>query len=338
MIKYLGSKRTLIPEIISAVSSLERDCSVIDLFSGTSRVGYALKANGYQVFSNDLNCYAYLIAKAIVETDSSVAKEAQEYIDMLNSLDPEPGYFTKTYSQESMFFQPHNGAKIDAIRNHIETLDIDDNMKALLIVSLILAADKVDSTCGVQMAYLKKWAKRSYNDIFLKLPPLLPSQPSKASKAYNQDAIKLSKNLSADIAYLDPPYNQHSYLGNYHIWESLALLDNPEVYGVAKKRIDVKENKSDFNSKVKIASALKAIVENIDANHIVLSFNNEGYLTKDQILEILSLRGEPLVYEHDYKRYIGARIGIHNQSGDKVGSVSHTTNKEYIFVVSNTNQ
>ena len=148
------------------------------------------------------------------------------------------------------------------------------------------------------------------------------------------DAMDAAKVLSADVAYLDPPYNQHKYLGNYHIWETLVRWDHPEIYGVACKRIDVRERKSAFNQKRQILSAMRQMVEDLDTRHLVVSFNNEGYISKDEMIDILSSRGEVFVFEKEYKRYVGAQIGIHNPQGNKVGEISHLENKEYIFIVS----
>ena len=148
------------------------------------------------------------------------------------------------------------------------------------------------------------------------------------------DAQEAVHHLSADVGYLDPPYNQHKYRGNYHIWESLVCWDKPEVYGKARKRVDVKEKSSDFNSRKRILSSMQHVVDHLDVRHIVVSFNNEGYIGKEAMVEVLSKRGDVFVIEKDYKRYVGAQIGIYNPSGSKVGDVSHVDNKEFIFLVS----
>ena len=106
---------------------------------------------------------------------------------------------------------------------------------------LIESPDRVDSSCGIQMAHLKKRASCSYNDLQLKMPDILPRSTFGKYSTTLMDARETAKKLSADVAYLDPPYNQYKYLGNYHIWETLVRWDNPEVYGVACKRIDVRE-------------------------------------------------------------------------------------------------
>ena len=135
------------------------------------------------------------------------------------------------------------------------------------------------------------------------------------------------------MTYLDPPYNQHKYLGNYHIWESLVLWDKPEVYGVACKRIDCKTRKSIFNSKPRFHDAMRQVIDNLKSPYLVVSFNNEGYITQEEMEALLSPKGHLQTIICDYKRYVGAQIGIHNPQGKRVGEVSHLKNKEFIFVV-----
>ena len=334
MIKYLGSKRTLVPAILEVIQALPGARSVVDLFSGTARVGHGLKGAGYRVTANDHNTYAATLARCYVQSDrGDRAEEAQQLIRELNRLPGEPGYFTETFCEQSRFFHPKNGARIDAMREQIERWGLAPELKAIVLVSLMEAADRVDSTCGVQMAYLKQWASRAHNDIDLRLPALLERPQHGPCQATQMEASEAARALSADVAYLDPPYNQHSYLGNYHIWESLVLWDKPEVYGVACKRVDVKSRKSPFNSKRGAVDALRDVVESIDARHLVISFSNEGYIPRPEMEEMLAKRGQVLVIEKDFKRYVGAQIGIYNPSGDKVGAVSHLRNKEFLYVV-----
>ena len=161
---------------------------------------------------------------------------------------------------KSRFFQPKNGERIDAIREAIARRGLDPELEAVMLVSLMEAADRVDSTTGLQMAYLKEWAPRAHNDLELRLPDVLPRAAHGKGCATCLDAQEAARTLEADVAYLDPPYNQHSYLGNYHIWESLVRWDKPEVYGVACKRVDVKERRSIFNSRPKSADALRRLL------------------------------------------------------------------------------
>jgi adenine-specific DNA-methyltransferase len=330
VIKYLGSKRVLIPHLVEAVRRRPDVKTVVDLFSGTSRVGHALKRAGYHVTANDHNAYAHTLARCYVGADAErLTEPAQRLIDELQSTPPEPGYVTQVFCERSRFFHPKNGAKIDAIRERIAALGLDPELEAIALVSLMEAADRVDSTTGVQMAYLKSWAPRAHNDLRLRLPDLLPG----AGEARRRDAAELAREVHADLVYLDPPYNQLGYLRNYHIWESLVLWDKPEVYGVACKRIDCKIRTSAFNSKRKIRAAMRELVENLDARYLLVSFSNEGHLDRAEMTELLSTRGEVRVQEIPHARYVGAKIGIYNPSGEKVGKVGHTKNVEYLFHV-----
>ncbi len=167
-----------------------------------------------------------------------------------------------------------------------------------------------------------------YNDLRLEYPPVLPGR----GKAILGDAVEASRALSADLFYLDPPYNQHSYLGNYHVWETLVRWDNPETYGIAQKRIDVRDRKSPFNSKREAKQAMLSLFSNIKARHLVVSFNNEGFFAAKEIEEMLKGWGYVSRLTRQHQRYVGARIGIYNPQGEKVGQISHTENHEFLFV------
>ena len=201
-----------------------------------------------------------------------------------------------------------------------------------LLASLILAADRVDSTTGLQMAYLKSWASRSFKALELRDPGLIRGE----GFAYRGDALELAATLpSVDLAYLDPPYNQHRYFSNYHIWETLTRWDAPESYGIANKRTDVRDpaTKSAFNSKREIASSVEKLMTDVRAETLILSYNNESWISKDELIAMCEPRGHVAVLEVDFKRYVGAQIGIYNQSGKKVGVPKHQRNIEFLVLV-----
>lgn len=306
---------------------------MLDLFSGTSRVGHALKSAGFGVLSNDHNTFAHTLATCYIQCDGPrIERQATEIIADLNRLSGKDGPFTQTYSIDSRYLHPDNARRIEAMRDRIETLELEPELRAVVLTSLVEAADRVDSTTGVQMAYLKSWAPRALKPIELRLPAILPNPEGLACRAFNLDAIDAAHGLQADIAYLDPPYNQHSYLGNYHVWETLVRWDHPETYGIACKRIDCKDRKSDFNSKVRIEDALRSVIDAIDAPTLIVSFNDEGYLSREQIESMLSPLGPVAIIDHDHPRYVGCKIGIHNQQGVKVGRVGRVRNTEHFFV------
>jgi adenine-specific DNA-methyltransferase len=195
----------------------------------------------------------------------------------------------------------------------------------------LIAADKVDSTTGVQMAYLKTWSRRSFLDIELQVPELLAG----SGRSIRGDAIEQAPNLgSFDLAYLDPPYNQHRYFGNYHIWETLVRWDQPEYYGIANKRIDTrsKENKSDFNSKLTLPAALATLISELDVKTLVLSYNNESWLSRRELTDMCSKFETVEILDFDSKRYVGSQIGGYNQSGRLVGKPGAHRNLEHIVI------
>ena len=339
MIKYIGSKRKLIPIILEALRLSTEARTVIDLFSGTSRVGHALKREGYRVLANDHNAYAATLARCYVQADvESAARDAELLVAEFNALPGLAGYFTETFCIRSRYFQPKNGERVDAIREAIAAKNLPPELEAVLLVSLMEAADRVDSTTGVQMAYLKSWAARAHNDLELRVPDLLPQSIHGKGSAYQLDAFEAAETLEADVAYVDPPYNQHKYIGNYHIWESLVRWDKPEFYGIACKRIDCRERKSVFNSRPKFAAAMERLVSSLRTQCLIISFNNEGFLSRAQMEAMLSQLWHGAAHVAtiavNFKRYVGAQIGIHNPQGEKVGRVSHLDNKEFLYVVS----
>lgn len=333
VIKYLGSKRTLLPLIVDAVRADARARSVLDLFSGTSRVGHALKLAGFRVVANDHNAYAHVLSRCYVEADyDDVVRDAEKLIAECNALPGRPGYFTQTFCEQSRFFHPKNGERVDAIRERLAALALPPELEAVMLVSLMEAADRVDSTTGVQMAYLKQWAPRAHNDLEMRLPAVLPRARAGKGRALALDALDAARGVETDVAYLDPPYNQHSYLGNYHIWESLVRWDKPACYGVACKREDVRERTSRFNSKRQFEDALAAVLRAVRARTLVVSFSDEGFVSRDWLEARLAERGAVATIERAYKRYVGAQIGIYSPRGERVGEVSHVRNREYIFV------
>ena len=334
MIKYIGSKRVLLPTITGIVRSLPGVRTVLDPFSGTARVGHALKGLGYRVVANDHNAYAATLARCYVEADrDQVLAPVERLIAEFNRLPGRPGWFTATYAERSRFFQSHNAARIDAIRAAIAAKGLEPELEAVMLVSLMEAADRVDSTTGVQMGYFKAWASRAANDLELRVPAVLPRAAEGKGRALELDAVEAARTEPADLVYLDPPYNQHKYLGNYHVWESLVRWDKPEVYGTACKRVDCRSRRSAFNSRRSFAAAFTALLAAIEAPWIVLSFNDEGFLAREAAEAALAARGTLTVIERDHPRYVGARIGIYNPAGEKVGRVGRLRNREFLYVV-----
>lgn len=334
MIKYLGSKRTLTP-VLGDIATASGATSAVDLFTGTTRVAQELKRRGLFVLANDIATYSKVMADCYIATDarSSDIAEVLSVLDELNHLPGVRGYFTRTFCEDSRFFQPKNGERVDAIREAIETDYANSWMRPILLTSLMLAADRVDSTTGVQMAYLKQWAARANNQLDLRLPELLPGQGQSARR----DALQLARELPrTQLMYLDPPYNQHRYFTNYHIWETLIRWDSPEPYGIACKRLDARDDstKSVYNMKREMPAEMQRLLQAINTELAVVSYNNESWIEPEDMMIGLREAGfeDVRLLAFDYKRYVGAQIGIYSPSGQRVGKVGHLRNVEYIFL------
>jgi adenine-specific DNA-methyltransferase len=332
VIKYLGSKRRL----VQAIAALASGCgatTAVDLFTGTTRVAQELKRRGAFVTAVDTATYSEVLAQCYISTDAASLDHAElaEVIAELNALPGRSGYFTEVFCERSRYLRPENGARVDAIRDAIEEQYRSHDLYPILLTSLLEAADRVDSTTGLQMAYLKQWAPRAWHPLLLRVPDLLAG-PGRAIRADARHAI--GSIGSVDFAYLDPPYNQHRYFTNYHVWETLIRWDAPDHYGIACKRADSRSpaTRSEFNSRRTMAVALGEIVRNIDATVVVVSCNDESWLGRDELVEMCAARGHVELLEFDSKRYVGAQIGIHDLTGRKVGSVSHLRNLERLAV------
>lgn len=313
--------------------------TALDLFTGTTRVAQAMKRAGLTVTAVDTASYSEVFAKTYIELDRRQANEAElsEAIQRLNALDGKPGYFTETFCERASFFQAKNGVRIDAIRNQIEVEYQNSWMYQPLLASLISAADKVDSTTGVQMAYLKTWSRRSYADLELKVPELIDG-PGAAVRADANEAVESIPEV--DLAYLDPPYNQHRYFGNYHIWETLVRWDEPDFYGVANKRVDTRSpaNKSLFNSKLTMPNALGDLISKVKAKTLLLSYNNESWLSRRELTDMCLKYEAVQILDFDFKRYVGSQIGGYNQSGELVGKPGAKRNLEHVVIAGSLEQ
>lgn len=364
MIKYLGSKRTLVPALQN-IARLSGATTALDMFTGTTRVAQAFKEVGIVTGANDTATYAKILADCYIKTNARDIdfRNLREILKDLADTPARPGYFTETFCVKSRFFQPKNGARIDSIRERIETEYVGTPLYPVLLTSLMEAADRVDSTTGQQMAYLKTWAPRAYNDLELRVPELLDG----SGWTWRADANELAGCLARrggvnlggtgcgggaqvgaglgaaredalpefDLVYLDPPYNQHRYFTNYHIWETLVRWDAPEAYGVACKRADARDpdTHSPYNRRREMPQALADLIATIPCQTLVLSYNNEAWVDFEELFALVAARFEDATaLAFDSKRYVGAQIGIYSPTGQRVGKISHLRNLEYVFV------
>ncbi len=334
-IKYIGSKRKIIPYIVEEIRKHNAE-SVLDLFAGTTRVGQALKKEGFIVGSNDLASYSYAFGKTYLEfNDITKIDELNKKIRHLNNVLPVDGFLTQHYAGGAyslgkqnpiMFFQRKNTMKADAIRDEIDNIAVTESLEwYILITSLILALDKVDNTVGVQQAFLKhSWAKRAENDLTLQLPKLICG---KEGKVYREDANVLVDSVNYDLTYIDPPYTSHNYATYYHIHDSVVRWDNPTVKGMVNSPTMV--GKSKYNSKATVQDSFEDLIRKIGSRIVLISYNDEGLIPYNDLVEILSKHGKLSIRRIEYKRNIMHKIG----NVQKKGKIGKDKNTELLFTL-----
>lgn len=340
-IRYLGSKNKIIPLIAEVVSSLDiEDKTMIDVFTGTTRVAQAFRSIGWTVTTSDLSWASEAYANNFVCSGNT--SHLQKYIDELNALEGKAGWLTKNYCDVItksggvvQVWMPKNGKKADAIRDRIEELDITHQEKMCLISSLIFALDKIDNTVGLQQAYLKGWkSKRVNTDLKLSL---LPSIEGPEGQHIVGDALKIEY-PKASVAYLDPPYTAADYSTYYHIWDSITRWDKPEVSLKTNRRVDrVKSSdkrdenmKSPWYSKKTALEATKKLVDRLPVKYCVFSYSDEGLITYDDMIELCQNYKSYQVYEKEHDRHVMSRIGA---GGDKAENADKKKNVEYVIVI-----
>ena len=333
MIKYLGSKRRLVDQLGQAFTAVGARTAV-DAFTGTTRVAQEFCRRGGTVTCVDTAAYSEVLAQCYVVADADEVDSAEvaEALTRLQGLPDRRGYVTEVFCEQSRYFHPDNGRRIDAIRQGIDDLYGDHRLRPILLTALLEAADRVDSTVGLQMAFLKDWAPRALRPLRLVAPVLTPG----TGRAIRGDALQVVDELEpVDLAYLDPPHNQHRYFTNYHVWETLIRWDDPEHYGVACKRIDARsaETRSPFNSRRQMPTALAGLIQRVRAEVVIVSFSNEGYVPLDDLVAMCEARGNPVkVLAYDTRRYIGHQLGVFSPAGKRVGEAGHERNVEYLLI------
>jgi len=361
-IKYTGSKLKLLPYILSLskkVSGNSKNATVFDGFSGSTRVSQAYAKAGYKVYANDIAPYSKVFNTAfLLNTDDP--KSYQPLIDHLNSLRPIDGWFTEHYGGDGEHkvsnngdglkkpWQKKNTRKLDAIRNEIDKLNLDEVSKSVAITSLILALDQVDSTLGHYAAYLNEWSPRSYNNMKLKVPALWVNKNKNV--VMNHDVFKALEKLPDNIiiAYFDPPYGSNNekmppsrvrYASYYHIWTTICLNDKPEIFGKANRRTDTsdtiagsvfEEFRKNNSGKFIVIEAIEKLIKQTPADYIILSYSSGGRATANELHEVLNSYGRIIEIEKiNYKKNVMATMKWTN---DWIKEIDED-NFEYLFLL-----
>lgn len=345
-IKYVGSKLKILPHIIQIINGLKIR-TALDAFSGTTRVAQAFSQLGFDTSANDIAEYSEIFGHCYL-LSTKPNEFYQKFIDELNSLKGTFGWFSQHYGGENEAgkrpFQLKNTMKLDAIRDKIDEFDLNFTDKAVLLTSLILALDCVDNTLGHYASYLSGWCKRSYNDLFLRLPRRFA--PKTQNHVIKSDAFKTITNFY-DLVYFDPPYGSNNekmppsrvrYKAYYHFYKSVILNDKPRVFGKANRREDSRDTafpcifeefKRDESNKFIAMRAIERLIANTNARYILLSYSSGGRASKQELQEIISLNGRLLdAREIDYKKNVMSAM---RWSYEWVND--NNTHKEYLFLL-----
>lgn len=352
--RYIGNKENLIDTIYQIM--IQRDItgkSFFDVFSGTANVAKFFKKLNYKVISNDLMYYSYVLQQAYIGNNieptfkklSYISSNTKYYdlfstplqcvLSYLNRLTEKDGFIYQNYTPDGsanldeprMYYTGENGRFIDKVRLQIEDWYKDHLLTEqeyfILIAALIETVPFYANISGVYSAFHKKWDSRALKSMYLREPEIIVN--SHINQCYQTDSLNLIDKVEADIFYLDPPYNQRQYAPNYHLLETIAKYDYPQIKGISGMR-DYSSQKSRFcNSKTALED-LEKFVKYGKYKYLLLSYNSEGIMSNDEILEVLkSYNNYVEVADFDYLRF----------KSNNNGASSHKKYvKEKLYIVS----
>lgn len=331
--RFIGSKRAILDDIYGLIISKGiKGKTLCDIFSGTACVASYFKKKGYNVISNDLLYFSYVLQKAYIENNlnpkfSKLTQHLKSklkiqrlgqfpYLDavitFLNNLSGVEGFIYKNYSDEGTrnsnvnrkYLTGENAKKIDAVRIQIEKWKesqlLTENEYYILLCAAIEAVPFVSNISGTYGAFLKQWDRRAFKKLTIESPSLIIAKGK--YKVCNEDGVKLAKSIDCDILYIDPPYNNRQYLPNYHLLETVARYDSPNVKGVTGLRAYKKE-KSQFCNRKTAIEALSSIAQRAKYKHLVFSYNDEGIMSHKDLTTALSAKGNVEKHEVKYRRF-----------------------------------
>lgn len=338
IITYIGNKRSLLIDIKEVIDDIviklgkdKRDITAIDLFSGSGVVARMLKECDFKVIANDLESYSYLINTCFLSNKSEFDEEVYtKYYEKLEEIlkkgDLKSGIITENYAPkddndikegERAFYTNKNAKIIDTVRDFIDT--VEEPYKKYFMAILLYKASVHTNTAGVFKGFYKdnvtkigkfggsgeNALQRICGEITIE-PPILSDKENEYT-VYQKDANELVKELKdIDIAYIDPPYNQHPYASNYFM---LNVILNNKIEGKMSKVSGIPDNwnRSAYNKRQEVKEAIDNLVKDINAKYLIISYNSEGFVSLEDMKEILEKYGTLEVKEINYNAYRGSR-------------------------------
>ena len=342
IITYIGNKRALLSFIETALVSVKeksgRDrLDIADVFSGSGIVSRFFKAHAAKLYTNDLEDYCNTINRCYLANASSVDMDelTAHYRKVNQRLDDGPlvkGFISEMYAPaddddiqpgERVFYTARNAAYIDTARMLIE--EIPEPYKTFLLAPLLYEASVHTNTSGVFKGYYKNSEtgvgrfggdgqnalSRIMADIDLKMPVF--GKHECEVEIFKEDANELAAKLgNLDLAYLDPPYNQHPYGSNYFMLNLIDSYKRPENVSVVSG-IPKDWNRSDYNKKLTAKDKMFDLCSKLDSRFLLISFNSEGFIEKDEMTDMLGRVGEVSVFDRQYNTFRASRnLGSRN--------------------------
>lgn len=304
--RYLWNKTKLLDFIFEVIKEENiKFNSICDIFAWTGVVWNYFNNKEVKVIANDILFSNFVSLKTFLNTTNLDYKNIPWYINYLNNLSTKKeNYVSENFWNK--YFDMKNAIKIWAIRDEIENMNLSDIEKSILISSLIYATDKIANTCWHYAAYRKKMSK--YQNILL-LEPNIDFESNNNNMVYQEDSNNLARKISADLVYLDPPYNSRQYFNSYHVLENIAKWEKPELEWITKQMKNRNDYKSDYCTN-KAYDVFKDLIENLKCKFIIVSYNNtwekldarsNSKLSDEQITEILSKKWKLSIHEKEYK-------------------------------------
>ncbi|WP_247909122.1 Dam family site-specific DNA-(adenine-N6)-methyltransferase [Streptococcus sanguinis] len=313
--RYLGSKLKMLDFINEVVeNNISNIKTVADIFGGTGVVADLFRKKGKKIIINDI------LHSNVINYYTWFGNENIDYnkvisiITELNNLTPtSDNYVSMNFGGK--YFSYENAKKIGAIREQIDSYDVNEREKSFLLTSLLYAMDKVANTVGHYDAYRKKMD--TLNPIHLKVPEYIIN---KDNEIYCEDANQLVKRIKADLVYIDTPYNSRQYGDTYHLLENIVDWKKSELTGVALKMVDRTHIKSKYSTS-KASEAFEDLINNIQAKYILVSYNNmakkgsgrsNAKISNEEIISILEKKGTVKIFETPFKVFTTGKTNIEN--------------------------
>lgn len=313
--RYLGSKLKMLDFINEVVENNISDIeTVADIFGGTGVVADLFRKKGKKIIINDI------LHSNVINYNTWFGNENIDYnkvisiINELNNLTPTSDNYV-SINFGGKYFSYENAKKIGAIREQIDSYDVNKREKSFLLTSLLYAMDKVANTVGHYDAYRKKMD--TLNPIHLKVPEYIINN---SNEIYCEDANQLVKKIKADLVYIDTPYNSRQYGDTYHLLENIVDWKKSELTGVALKMVDRSHIKSKYSTS-KATETFEDLINNIQAKYILVSYNNmakkgsgrsNAKISNEEIISILEKKGSVKIFETPFKVFTTGKTNIEN--------------------------